>query len=217
MAWSDVLNVLEAVAPTIASVVGTPIAGGAVAALETAFGLTPKISASLDERQNAVAQAITNATPEQLAAVRKADQDYAARMAEAGFKDKETLAQLAVQQETAYIEDTADARKSNAANERVFWLGVVILGTFGGVMAASLWGAYALLTGKIPVTDAALVGMVSGFVGTIIGYVSANAQQVVSFYYGSSKGTEEHSAALASAFTQVFGGGSAPTLPAPKQ
>jgi hypothetical protein len=206
MAWADALNVLERVAPTIATVAGTPLLGGAVAALEAAFGLTPKPDAPMDQRQDAVAQCVTGATPEQLLALRKADQDYAARMAEAGFKDKETLAQLAVHEEEVFVGDVQNARAANAANMRVFWLGVAVLATFGGVCFGALWGAYALLTGKLPVTDAAIVGMVSGFIGTIIGYVAANATQVVSFYFGSSKGSEQKSEAMSTAFTQVFTG-----------
>ncbi|MHB9836858.1 hypothetical protein Q8F57_018655 [Paraburkholderia terrae] len=210
MAWADILPVLERVAPTIATVAGTPLLGGAVAALEVAFGLTPKPDTSLDARQDAVANAISGATPEQLAAVRKADQDYAARMAEAGFKDKETLAQLALAETQTYVADTQDARRANAANVRVFWLGIVVLSTFATMSVGSLYGAYALLTGAMPLKDAALVGMVAGFVGTIIGYVAANATQVISFYFGSSKGSEQKSEAMATAFTQAFGGSAAP-------
>lgn len=206
MAWTDVLPTIEHLAPMIATGLGGPLAGGAVAALEAVFGISPAPSASMDDRQGTVATAVTNATPEQLAAVRKADQDYAARMAEAGFKDKETLASLAFQEAQAYIEDTANARRANSANQRVFWLGCVILATFAGMVFASLWGSYALLTGQLPVADAATVGMVSGFIGTVIGYVSANAAQVVSFYFGSSKGSEAKTDAMASAFTQAFGG-----------
>lgn len=203
--WSDVLPVIENLAPTIATAIGTPLLGGAVAALETAFGLTPSPTASLSDRQSAVATAVTGATPEQLAAVRKADQDYAVAMAQAGFKDKETIAQLQITDEQVYVTDTEDARRANAANQRVFWLGIVILSTFATIMGVSMYGAYALLTGKLPITNAAVVGMVAGFVGTIIGYVSANAQQVTGFYFGSSKGSEAKSDAMASAFTSTFG------------
>ena len=42
--------------------------------------------------------------------------------------------------------------------------------------------------------------------GTVIGYVSANAQQVVGFFYGSSKVSETKTDAMAAAFTQTFGG-----------
>lgn len=211
MSWSDALTVLERVAPTIATVAGTPLLGGAVAALESVFGLTPPPDATMEQRQSTLARSVTGATPEQLLEMRKADQDYAARMAEAGFKDKEMLAQLAVTEEQVYVSDTESARQANAANMRVFWLGVVILSTFGGMVFASLWGAYALLSGKIPVVNAAIVGMVSGFIGTVIGYTAANATQVVSFYYGSSKGSETKSEAMATAFTQAFGGQAAPS------
>lgn len=210
MAWTDIANVLETLAPTIATALGTPVLGGAVAALEAVFGLTP--SGSMDDRQTAIATAVQGATPEQLAAVRKADQDYAARMAEAGFANKEALAKLAVQEEQIYVDDTADARKVNAASDKVFWLGVVVLATFAVIMWASMWGAYALLTGKLPLENAAVVGMVSTFVGTIIGYVSANAQQVIGFFFGSSKGSEAKSDAMASAFSSTFGNGG-PTNP----
>ncbi|MEM5341598.1 hypothetical protein [Paraburkholderia azotifigens] len=40
---------------------------------------------------------------------------------------------------------------------------------------------------------------------TVIGSVSANAQQVVGFFYGSSKGSEQKTNAMAIAFTQTFG------------
>ncbi|ARK56320.1 hypothetical protein BOC36_24945 [Burkholderia pseudomallei] len=210
MAWSDALNVLERVAPTIATVAGTPLLGGAVAALEAAFGLTPDAGASMEQRQNTVAQCVTGASPEQLLALRKADQDYEARMAEAGFKDKETLAQLAVHEEEIYVGDLQNARAANAANMRVFWLGVAVLATFAGVSFGALFGAYAVLTGKLSVDNAAVVGLVSGFIGTVIGYVASNATQVVSFYFGSSKGSETKSEAMATAFTQVFGKAPAP-------
>jgi hypothetical protein len=212
--WDGVVSTLENIAPMIATALGTPIAGTAVAALEQVFGLTPAPGTSMQDRQAAVGSAMQCATPDQLAACRKADQDYAVAMAQAGFKDKETLAQLAQQEETAYLGDIEDARRANAANERVFALGVVILATFAGMILAALWGSYAILTGKLPVENAAVVGMVSGFVGTLIGYAAANASQVVSFYYGSSKQGEANASAMASAFQQTFAGvGKKPTPP----
>src|SRR5690349_15861704 len=95
--WTDALNVVERLAPTIASVFGGPLAGGGVMALESVFGLTPKPDATVGDRQEAIAAAISGATPEQLAAMRAKDQDYALAMQQAGFKDIETLASLTVQ------------------------------------------------------------------------------------------------------------------------
>lgn len=204
MAWSDIANVLETLAPTIATAVGTPLLGGAVSALEGVFGLTPTPNASMQARQDAVATAVQGATPEQLAAIRKADQDYAARMADAGFKDKEAIASMQLQETQAYVSDTADARHTNAASFRVFVLGCVILATFAVVMGAALYGSYSLLVGNMPIANAAMIGMVGGFVGTIIGYTAANAQQVVSFNFGSSRGSDVKSEQMATAFTQAL-------------
>jgi hypothetical protein len=93
----------------------------------------------------------------------------------------------------------------------VFVLGCVILTTFAVIMGAALYGSYALLTGKFPIENAAVVGMVAGFVGTVIGYLSANAQQVVSFFFGSSRGSETKTDAIASAFSSAFGTASTAT------
>lgn len=69
-------------------------------------------------------------------------------------------------------------------------------------MCAALFGSYALLTGNLPINDASVVGMVSGFVGTIIGYAAANAQQVVGFF-GSSAGSSKKTDALSDAFVNM--------------
>jgi hypothetical protein len=97
MSWSSIAGVVANLAPTIATAVGGPLAGTAVTALEHVFGITPGSNDPVDQRQQAVAAAIAGATPEQLAAMRKADQDFQVSMATLGFKDKEALAALDVQ------------------------------------------------------------------------------------------------------------------------
>ncbi len=96
MSWSSVSGAVESLAPTIATCIGGPLAGTAVTALEHVFGLTPSDS-STDQRLGAVASAIAGATPEQLANIRLADQNFQVSMASLGFKDKEALAALNVQ------------------------------------------------------------------------------------------------------------------------
>ena len=61
----DALGALAQVAPTIATMIGGPLAGTAVSALESVFGLNPtgdKIAAL---------QAVSTATPDQLLALRQ--------------------------------------------------------------------------------------------------------------------------------------------------
>lgn len=97
MSWSSIVSVVENLAPSIATAVGGPLAGTAVTALEHVFGLTPGANDPVSQRTEDVAAAIAGATPEQLAAMRKADQDFQVSMATLGFKDKEALAALNVQ------------------------------------------------------------------------------------------------------------------------
>lgn len=193
--WSDALTVVEKLAPTIASVLGGPLLGGGVAALEGVFGLTPAPSTSMDDRQAAVAAAISGATPDQLLALKKADQDYAVQMATLGFKDTEMLAQLAQAKIQTYVSDTQDARKYK--DDKVFWLGVVILITFAVTMGMAMYGCYSILTGGITIKDVAVVAAVAGFIGSVVGYVAANAQQVVGYFFGSSAGSEAKTNAMA--------------------
>jgi hypothetical protein len=176
--WQDALTVVEKLAPTIASVLGGPLLGGGVAALEGVFGLTPAPSTSMDDRQAAVAAAISGATPEQLGAMRKSDQDFAARMAEAGFKDTETLAALTVQ-------DTVSARVMQASNKSwtppiLTWL--ITLGFFGMIGL--------LFYVDIPKANQALVYSLTGTLGTA--WLIA-----VHFWYGSTQGSQNKDVLLA--------------------
>ncbi len=179
-----VFNVLKQLAPTIAAALGTPLLGSALTALEGVLGLAPDTNLSVDDRATAVALAINVASPEVLAAIRKADQEYAAKMAELGFKDKEMLAQLEYQTKNLEIESVTDARRYRNIHMLALW----VLMTFAFVMTGVLYGCYLLLTGGIPIKDVAVVAAVSGLVGSVVGYVAANAQTVVNSLYSASLG-----------------------------
>lgn len=170
--WSDALGVVEKLAPTIATCVGGPLAGGAIAALEGVFGLTPAPSASTDDRQGAIAAAISGATPQQLADMRKADQDYAVAMAQAGFKDTETLASLKVQ-------DTVSARDMQKANKSAVpaWLTFLITAGFFGLLTA-------LFVAPVPDGAKALIYSATGTLGTVW-------LVVVHFWFGSTSDTTQ--------------------------
>lgn len=204
MAWSDTLSVIEKIAPMIATGLGTPLLGGAVSALETVFGLTPEPTATIDDRKMAVSAAMQNATPDQLLAVTKANNDYALAMATAGFKNQADLASIALQRDQAIVADVADARKNNAQNPVVMRLAIVVLATFAFVMIAVLYGCYGLLTGGITVKDVAVVAAVSGLVGSVVGYVAANAQTVINFIFGGSLGSERKTDAMAAAISNTI-------------
>lgn len=177
-AWDSALNVIKTLAPTIATAIGGPLAGGAVTALESVFGITPKPDASTDDRTGAIAAAISGATPEQLAAMRKADQDYAVAMAQAGFKDTETLASLAVQ-------DRSSARAMQISTKSLtapFLAMFVTLGFFG-VLAVMMFCTLPQET-----HDALML---------MLGSLGTAWTGVIAYYFGSSAGSDRKTELLA--------------------
>lgn len=176
--WTNALNVVKTLAPTIATVLGGPLAGGAVTALESVFGITPTPDASTDDRQSTLAAAISGATPEQLAAMRKADQDYAVAMAQAGFKDTETLAGLAVQ-------DRASARAMQISTKSwtaPFLALFVTLGFFG------VLGVMMFCTLPQATHDALML---------MLGSLGTAWTGVIAYYFGSSAGSDRKTELLA--------------------
>lgn len=84
----DFTSIVKTVAPWIGTALGGPLGGMAVGAIADALGLS-------DKTTDAVKQALSGATPEQMLALKKADQEFAARMQELGFKNIETLEKIA--------------------------------------------------------------------------------------------------------------------------
>jgi uncharacterized membrane protein YeaQ/YmgE (transglycosylase-associated protein family) len=72
--WNAAKGTLATVAPMLASAVGGPLAGAATGAVIKALGMAP------DTAPDVVAQAVVNATPDQLLALKKADQEFAEQM-----------------------------------------------------------------------------------------------------------------------------------------
>lgn len=169
----DALGVLGAVAPKIATALGGPLAGMAVQAVGAALGLSD------DASKDDVLAAVAKATPEQLLALKKADQDFAVRMRELDI-DLERIA--------AGDRDSARRRESETKDWTPKVLAFVIVTGFFAVVAYVLgWG----LTGM----DAAA----AAFAGSLVGYVSAKAEQVVAYYFGSSAGSQKKDILLAQA------------------
>lgn len=192
----DFSNLLTKVLPWIgAAATGNVPALVAMAAKEVSDVLGVEIKPEPD----AISQAVANATPDQIAALRDREMTFKERMQSMGFQHEEELAKIGLQETQAYITDTADARGKHAGDKNVFWLGIAVLVTFAVTMGASLYGSYQILTGGITIKDVAVVAAVSGFVGSIVGYVAANAQQVISYFFGSSKGSKDKTDAMADA------------------
>ena len=186
-------SVIAEVAPTIAGALGGPRAGAAVS------WLSSKVLGHPDGTVDDVAEALKGWTPDQMLKLREWDHEY--RMSDLSSRTEIQKAVISTdaELEKTYVADTSDARHVHAENQGVFYLGLAILTTFTFTMGAVLWGSYALMTGGMPVKDVALVATATGLIGTVVGYAAANAQQVVSYYFGSSRGSADKTAAMSKA------------------
>lgn len=174
--WRDVIG---AVAPTIATALGGPLAGAAVKTLSgVLLGHENGTEADLSA-------AVAAASPDVLAQVKKAEAEFQIRMREL---------EIDVDRIAAADRDSARKRESSTGD---FWTPRVI----GGLtLLAFIWSVWAVLSGYVQgLTDPAVVGII----GTLIGYVSAKADQVVSYYFGSSSGSKDKTAAMSDALSKV--------------
>ncbi len=150
----------------------------------------------------AIATAVAGATPEQLLALQAKELEMKDHALQMGFVNTEELARIGVQRDSLAIDDVKDARKNNSGNDQLWVIAWLVLITFAGGMGAVLYGCYALLTGGITIKDVAVVAAVSGLVGSIVGYLAANAQTVINFLFGGSLGSRNNAQALSAGIQQ---------------
>jgi hypothetical protein len=152
------MSFLSKLLPTIASCLGSPLAGAAVEAVGKALGIS---EATTDKVQRALTSG--NLTAEQIAALQAADLQLKTRMAELGI-DAEKLA----------AEDRASARAMQTATHS--WVPsalacAVTLGFFGILIG--------LLTGDLKLWESTTLSL-------LIGSLSTAFSAVLAFYYGAS-------------------------------
>lgn len=184
MDWSTVKGAIGTIAPWIAGTLGTPVAGVAVKALCDVLGLSPD-KASPDN----VTAALAGATPEQLLALKGADQKHQEFMAQLGFSHIESLQEIA-----ANDRSNARNREIQVKDRTPAHLAYIIIGGFFGVAIAQLvalmgWPDEAA---KIPPQGWVIIGNISG-------YLAAEAKAAASYYFGSSSGSDEKTRLLAKA------------------
>ena len=159
---------LKTIAPTVATALGGPLAGLAVDALGKAFGWE---ESTTEKVQELLASGQLNA--DQIAAIKVAEMDLIKHERELGFKFDELL-----------IKDRDSARQREAAvkdnTNKV--LAYVVVGAFIAMVASILMG-----WSKAE----------SVMAGTLVGYLSAKAEQVLAYYFGSTKGSADKTALIA--------------------
>lgn len=193
MADFDWKKLVGGIAPVLGTALGGPLAGEAISMLGRALGLGD------DATEGDVATAVSSGklTGEQIVAMKQAENDFTLKMKSLDID----LVKINSAADAALIADTSDARHVFGSNENTFVLGSIILAAFGLLMAFVLWGCYFMMTNKVSI-DPSMVAVCASLVGTVVGYVAANAQQVVSFYFGSSKGSKDSGDRIGAALTE---------------
>jgi len=162
----DWKDLVGGVAPAIATALGGPVAGMAVREISSALLGTP------DATEKQIEEALRNASPDDLYKLKKADQEFALKMEELGV-DLEKIA--------AQDRDSARNMQKETKSYAVPIIAGLTVAGFFGVVSWVLTGAVAL--------DSTILGFV-------LGQVSAKAEQVYNYYFGSSAGSKEKTKAL---------------------
>lgn len=169
MDWKTIIGT---VAPWIATAVGGPLGGLAVEAAANALGLSEKT-------ESALKQAISGVSPEQMMALKTADQAFQVKMQELGFSHIQKLEELAVQDRNSARE--REIKTGDSRTPRIIAC-VVILGFFAILLT--------MMFKDLPASskEAALI---------MLGALGSAFTGVISYYYGSTAGSAEKSKLLA--------------------
>ncbi len=173
-------------APWITTIASIAVPGAApflgIASKLLTSGLGTAVKADPQSISDAISTAMAN--PEQLATLKKIDDDFAVQMKALDIQNIDALAQIGA-------DDMANARQREMAvkdsTPKVLAYGIVLL-----AFAASV----VVLSGKSlalkDTTGATLVGVV-------IGYIFGEVKQVFSYYFGSSAGSDRKTELLSEA------------------
>lgn len=169
MEWK---NVVGKVAPMLGAAVAGPLGASAVAIIADALGLSEKT-------EEAVKMALSGTTPEQLLALKKADQDFKTKMKELGFGNQKDMEALAVSDR-----DSARKREMAVGDKTARNLAYAITCGFFGTLAALM---FVDIQGDKEVLYMMLGALGSAWAG------------VIAYYFGSTSGSRAKTDLLAKA------------------
>lgn len=165
---NDWKGILGAIAPTIATALGGPMAGAAVGALSQK--LLNKPDGTVDE----LAPVIAQANPETLLKIKEADRDLKLGLANAGIKIEEITA---ADRNSARDREIKTGDKTTRVLAYAYTIGYFV--TLGFVMK----------TGVVP--------EMKDIVMVLLGVLTAAQAQILNYYFGSSAGSAQKTALMA--------------------
>ena len=154
MNFDKVKGLVGSLAPPLGAALGGPVGGAAASMLADVLGCDPV--------PQKIERALAQATPEQLAEIKKAELDFEVRMKE-----------LEVDVFALETKDIQNARESFSED----WTARAI-----ALLSIVLFGGYVLLVTGQPADDNDL-----NVVNLVLGYLGGIVSSVVSFYFGASK------------------------------
>lgn len=167
----DWISIVKTVAPWIGTALGGPLGGLAVEAAANALGVSDKTADSLK-------QALAGVTPDQMLALKNADQQFALQMQALGFKQVTDLEAIAAG-------DRKDARAMQVSKPSPVPAMLSFLVTVGyfGILVG-------MMTGKLVVSDSQALLIMLGSLGTAWGGVMA-------FWFGTTRDSSRKTELLA--------------------
>lgn len=160
----DWKNIVKSIAPAIGTALLGPLGGTATRLLAGA------VLGDDEAGEEAVANAVNiGLTPEQIAAIKRADQDFAVRMRELDIK----LVEI-----SAGDRDSARNREIQVRDKVPAILAIVTLVSFFGYIGAVTFLSEAATSNK-------------EFINLALGWLGGVASTVVAYYFGSSAGSEQ--------------------------
>jgi hypothetical protein len=157
----DFLDTLKRLAPTLITTLGGPLAGLAVEAVSTALGWDGATKEQVIEKLGS-----GNLTGAEILAVKQAENALVVRLKELDIRSEELVVQ---------DRQGARDREGKVGGMMTPTLAALVVCAFVGVVFMTLFGSVTV--------DGVLAG-------TLIGYLSAKAEQVMSYYFGSSRGSD---------------------------
>ena len=174
MMFDQLGKALATIAPTLAGTLGTAVGGpiGGALAKTAVTALSEALGLDTDDPK-AVARALEHATPEQIAAVREADQAFAARMRELDLHELDVHAR---------DRDSARRRQVLTKDRMPGLIALAALVGFFGILSAMMFHA-------IPAAAMQPLLVMLGALGTLV-------TQIGAYYFGSSAGSAKKTEAM---------------------
>lgn len=154
-------DILGAVAPTLGTALGGPMGHMAGKMVAEALGV--------ENDDKAISEAISNATPEQLAQIKKIEADF-----------KVQMKQLDIDLEKIHSSDRDSARR------RQVEMGDHIPSILAVMTLLSFFG----YIGAVTFSEAARSADI-GFINIAVGWLGGTASTVIAYYFGSSSGSDK--------------------------